>query len=88
MLDGNVNGAELKMWFEIGLAASAVAGGLLWGAIKYLKSKRNKNDYFESHSRIYETLTELRVKADCARAQVVQFHNGEYFMDGISMRRN
>jgi hypothetical protein len=32
-------------------------------------------------------LTELRVKVDCARAQIVQFHNGEYFMDGISMKK-
>ena len=32
-------------------------------------------------------MTELRVKVDCARAQIVQFHNGEYFMDGISMKK-
>tara|TARA_R100001163_G_C5068280_1_gene208312 strand:- start:8881 stop:9498 length:618 start_codon:yes stop_codon:yes gene_type:complete len=87
MLDGKISNAELMVWFEMGLAGAAVLGGVIWGLIKFLKRKSNKKDYFKSHSRIYETLTELRVKTDCARAQLVQFHNGEYFMDGISMRR-
>jgi len=43
--------------------------------------------YWNTHTRIHETLTELRVKTDCARAQLVQFHNSGHFLDGISMKK-
>ena len=42
---------------------------------------------WDVHSRIHEVLSELRVKTDCARSQVVQFHNGGVFLDGISMKK-
>jgi len=61
--------------------------GMYKGWQKY-KSEFNKNDNFITvHSEIHEVLTELRVLTDSARAQVLQFHNGEYFMDGVSMRK-
>lgn len=61
--------------------------GLYKGWQRY-QSEFNKNDNFITvHSEIHEVLTELRVLTDAARAQVLQFHNGEYFMDGVSMRK-
>ena len=42
---------------------------------------------WDVHSRIHEVLSELRVRTDCARSQVVQFHNGGVFLDGISMKK-
>jgi len=57
-----------------------------WKTVK--KFKKDKNLKFNQvHSEIHELLTELRLTTDCARTQVLQFHNGDYFMDGISMRK-
>jgi hypothetical protein len=62
---------------------------ILGGLKAWKKSKKLlKLDSFNMvHSEIHELLTELRVLTDAARTQVIQFHNGEYFMDGISMRK-
>jgi hypothetical protein len=48
---------------------------------------RENIDFIQVHSQIHESLTELRIQTDAARTQVIQFHNGEYFMDGVSMRK-
>jgi len=64
----------------------AVAIGLIKGIKKY-KEAFSADNFITVHSEIHELLTELRVLTDAARAQVIQFHNGEYFMDGISMRK-
>ena len=45
------------------------------------------NCFWNVHTVLHETLTELRVKTNCARAQIVQFHNGGEFLDGISMKK-
>ena len=45
------------------------------------------NCFWNTHTRLHETLTELRVNTDCARAQIIQFHNGGEFLDGISMKK-
>ena len=45
------------------------------------------NCFWNVHTILHETLTELRVKTNCARAQIVQFHNGGEFLDGISMKK-
>jgi len=42
---------------------------------------------WDIHTRVHETLTELRVRTDSARTQVIQFHNGGQFLDGISMKK-
>jgi len=86
MLDGKISNSELMVWFEFGLAGAAILGGIILGFFRWFR-KSKKPNYYTAHNRIYEILTELRITSDCARAQVVQFHNGEYFMDGISMRR-
>ncbi len=67
--------------------ALVVAGslGVIWGAIKFWKSKQKNNNFIEIHTQIHELLTELRIVSKSMRASIIQFHNGEYTMDGISM---
>lgn len=68
---------------------SAIA--IAFGVAIWTKFKKYKKDYHKTftqiHSEIHESLTELRIVVDAARTQVVQLHNGEYFMDGVSMRK-
>lgn len=76
--------------FESWTVYTAIVFALIIGAVKGIKKLKQhlKSDNFITlHSEIHELLTELRVITDSARAQVIQFHNGEYFMDGISMRK-
>ena len=54
---------------------------------KKQKIKLPNNCFWNTHTRLHETLTELRVNTDCARAQIIQFHNGGEFLDGISMKK-
>jgi hypothetical protein len=80
---------SFNYWIEIGMALFAIFGAFTYKFISNL-SIRNKKfiiDVWNVHSNIHECLTELRVLTDAARAQVIQFHNGEYFMDGVSMRK-
>ena len=78
-------------WFE---TASIITGsllGVLVGVLKVFGKKKDNHreniDFIQVHSQIHESLTELRIQTDAARTQVIQFHNGEYFMDGVSMRK-
>jgi hypothetical protein len=68
--------------------AVVVAGtlGVIWGVVKFWKRPKDDN-FIEIHTQIHELLTELRVKSHAMRASIIQFHNGEYTMDGISMRK-
>lgn len=83
-------------WVEFGMVAAALAVGvaivLMSVKIKFNKMKdkgwlSNDSAFWNAHTIINETLTELRVKSDCARTQIVQFHNGGQFLDGISMKK-
>jgi len=83
-------------WVEVGMIAAVVIAGALTVLLPlFRKTKKVKvhglkyPDQFnwDTHSRIHERLTELRVITDCARTQVVQFHNGGHFLDGISMKK-
>lgn len=69
--------------------AVSVAGllGLGLGVKKFWKSRKKTDNFILIHSEINEYLTELRLTSNSMRASVLQFHNGEYFMDGISMRK-
>lgn len=80
---------NFNYWIEVGIAAFAVFGAFAYKFFSNLKIKNKKfiTDVWNVHSNIHECLTELRVLTDSARAQVIQFHNGEYFMDGVSMRK-
>ena len=92
MIDGSYNFQQdfIKV-FESYSVFVAVAAAIMFGAWKAWKKYSHefgKNDNFINiHTEIHEMLTELRVVTDAARAQVIQFHNGEYFMDGVSMRK-
>jgi len=56
-------------------------------AIKKQKVSLPDNCFWSVHTILHETLTELRLKTDSARAQIVQFHNTGEFLDGISMKK-
>jgi hypothetical protein len=68
----------------------AIITAIIIGGIRGWKKIKNSlftETFIRVHGEIHELLTELRVLTDAARTQVIQFHNGEYFMDGISMRK-
>ena len=76
----------LKVIEGISIAVMAILG-IGWGVAKFWKSKDKTDNFIAIHTEIHELLTELRLSAGSMRATVLQFHNGEYFMDGISMRK-
>jgi hypothetical protein len=82
----------LPVWVEAIVYIGAIASAYIIGKVRE-KKKRVRNDKYnaeidwEVHSQIHEFLTELRVRTHAGRAQVIQFHNGEYFIDGISMHK-
>lgn len=84
-----ITGMSMNRWVELGMAISLMGVGYIAGIVKkhIKRTKKSLTVSWNCHSQIHELLTELRVKSDCARAQIVQFHNGEYFMDGISMKK-
>lgn len=84
-----IKGMSVNFWLELGMVISLLGIGYIVGLVKKqlkIKSKALKVSW-NTHSQIHELLTELRITADAARAQIIQFHNGEYFMDGISMKK-
>lgn len=90
MLNGSFSWSEdfVKV-FENWTVWVAIATAIIIGGIRGWKKIKTtwKDNFINVHSEIHEILTELRVLTDAARSQVIQFHNGEYFMDGISMRK-
>ena len=78
----------LPIWAEMGIAISVMIGGFILGSWRQLlkKSKKSNIDW-GVHSQIHEFLTSLRVINFACRAQIIQFHNGEYFVDGVSMQK-
>jgi hypothetical protein len=91
MLNGNFSWSEdFTKVFEHWSIWAAIATAIIIGVIKgWKKIKRilSEDNFIHVHSEIHELLTELRVLTNSARTQVIQFHNGDYFMDGISMRK-
>ena len=91
MQNGNFNWTEdFTKVFEHWSIWVAIATAVIIGSIKgwkKIKKVCSEDNFINVHSEIHENLTELRVLTDAARSQVIQFHNGEYFMDGISMRK-
>jgi len=80
---------EIPEWFQIGVSIIALLSGIIYATRKFLKKRKHEiyMSFWSTHSQIHETLTELRVLNDCARVHLVQFHNGEYFLDGVSMKK-
>jgi len=77
---------SFNYWIELGIAVAVAISASIW---KLWPKKTEQEDDMDwrIHSDIHEQLTELRVLSDAARAQLIRFHNGEYFMDGVSMRK-
>lgn len=76
----------LKVIEGISIAVMAILG-IGWGVAKFWKSKEKTDNFIAIHTEIHELLTELRIVTKAMRATIIQFHNGEYTMDGISMRK-
>lgn len=88
----------LNTFLTVGTALGALLAGLFIFILPYRKMIKksklfsNKLDFpedfnYNTHTRLHECLTELRVQVDCARTQIVQFHNGGEFIDGLSMKK-
>jgi hypothetical protein len=87
----NMSSASNVSWFETITIISGVIVGVIAASIKmFVKKPDNEKEhigFIRVHTGIHETLTELRIQTNSDRTQVLQFHNGEYFMDGVSMRK-
>jgi len=100
-IDNNVGDIDiLGSWVEVGMVVAALTAGvfLAYPFIKHLIKRRKKSKciwkelptapkFVKLHTKVHEQLTELRVVADAARCQVIQFHNGGQFLDGTSIKR-
>ena len=90
-IDNTVQSIDIfGSWVEVGMVGIALLAGFLLGipVIKTAIEKRKQNkdkivstDFVKAHTRINEYLTEARVILDCARTQVVQFHNGGEYIN-------
>ncbi len=86
-------------WIALGISVAALVAGFFSYFFGFKKKKKSNHSdiispkidfpdhFWEVHTKIQETITELRVKVNCARSHLVQFHNGGHFIDGISMKR-
>tara|TARA_R110000824_G_scaffold35065_1_gene110436 strand:- start:274 stop:909 length:636 start_codon:yes stop_codon:yes gene_type:complete len=86
---GTISDLNLNIILEAAIVLATFVGGFAIGLKripKFKPSPQKDKNYWKLHSNIHEVLTELRIKTGCARAQAIQFHNGEYFMDGVCMR--
>lgn len=92
-----------RSWTEVGSIIGTIALGIMVVVIPYFIKRLNelrisqkskaislvdsKSDYWSIHSSIHEKLTELRLSCNATRTQLAQFHNGGYFLDGVSMMK-
>ena len=74
-------------FLEVGAALFLILSGFGIAWLKDLFKKKKTNIDWSVHTQIHDFLTETRVLAHADRAQIIQFHNGEYFIDGVSMRK-
>ena len=81
--------------FSLGEMAGALLVGLGIGVLSVLKKKNIMRGWFakretakmQAHTRVHETLTELRMLVRASRAVIFQYHNGGRFADGTSIKR-
>ena len=91
---GVMSNINIKTWsfsmdyskiFELSAYGVAGLAGLGYGIKKFWNKDKTNYSFNTIHTEIHELLTELRLEGRSMRATVLQLHNGEYFMDGISM---
>jgi hypothetical protein len=81
--------------FSIGELMGTLIVGVILGVLTVMKKKNidfkwktNKaSTFLQTHSKVHEVLTELRVLVRASRSVVFQFHNGGKFSDGNSIKR-
>lgn len=71
----------------LGIAGALKKKNILFGWFKRFSVGKREEKRMESHNRIHETLTELRVLVRASRSLIFQFHNGGKFADGTSIKR-
>ena len=81
-----------SLLFEIGMGVVSFLIGAFVAFFTFLKKRSGEkqigkvcNKFTRIHSSINEILTELRIKTNCSRTSLVQFHNGGNFLDGTSI---
>jgi hypothetical protein len=85
--------SDYETWVKIGMSITALLGGAALAIKSLIKRKSSKREvatqkeFEKTHTRIHEVLTELRLKHDSARTNIMQFHNGGMFTNGESMKR-
>lgn len=94
-----MNISHMDDWIALGISVAALVAGFFSYFFGFkIKKKKNQSEiispkidfpdnFWETHTKIQETITELRVKVNSARSHLIQFHNGGQFIDGISMKR-
>ena len=83
---------SLPMWIELFIYILTAICAYIVGKLREVRKRKKEvlkkgNVDWTIHSQIHEFITELRVKTNASRVQVMQFHNGEYFLDGVSMQK-
>lgn len=84
---------KIEEWFQIGVAVAAIVSGAVYGILQMKKmmerkkTQRTEEIFNRVNMKIWEMLTEFRMKFGASRVSVIQFHNGGKFVDGTSMRR-
>lgn len=84
---------DIEKWFQFGVMISAGLGGLIYGIHKVYKKwkdarlKKSDELFTQINLKIWEILTEIRIKGNASRVSITQFHNGGKYVDGSSMRR-
>jgi hypothetical protein len=81
--------------FHFGEFAGVLIFGMGLGIISIIRKNKvslkwdakKETSQLHAHSRVHETLTELRVTVRASRALIFQYHNGGKFSDGTSMKR-
>jgi len=81
--------ALINPFQSIEIISLAVAGilGIGWGVVKFWQSRPKTDNFMAIHTEIHELLTELRLSTKSMRASILSFHNGEYYANGVSMRK-
>lgn len=72
--------------FVIGLGVGVVSA-LRKKKLSFKFCKAEETKFVQTHSRIHELLTELRITIRACRCLIFQFHNGGSFVDGTSIKR-